>query len=132
MFLLARLILCRALSGLIVDCLSTFTQGVALGSYLPRPWRWIQIMSCPERVHPEWFTLKGIIYKPRAPPWDNEIRPHYTSPVRVHPEGFTLKGETYWNSYIWRFSTEQFPYKINMLQRAIWHNQPQADKTETS
>jgi len=58
------------------------------------------------------FTLKGIIYKPRAPPWGNEILPHYTSPVRVHPEGFTLKGEIYWNSCTWRFSTEQDAIKM--------------------
>lgn len=36
MSVLARLRLYRALSGLTVDCVSSFTQGVALGSYLPR------------------------------------------------------------------------------------------------
>jgi len=53
MGVLARLRLYRALSGLFVNCVSTFTQGVALGYYLPRPWRWSEIISCPERVHPE-------------------------------------------------------------------------------
>jgi hypothetical protein len=50
MAVLERLRLCRALSGLIIDCVSNLTQGVALGSYLARPWRWARITSCPERA----------------------------------------------------------------------------------
>ena len=48
MGIFVRLRLYRALSGLIIDCVSTFPQGVALGSCILRLWRWIEIVSCPE------------------------------------------------------------------------------------